>query len=66
MGVLTLIGKGVMSMLTVPVVFAVSFGISLVGAIIMFRITHNYKATAIVSGGAFLFSVAYGLAGMLE
>lgn len=53
-------------MLTVPVVFAVSFGISLVGAIIMFRITHNYKATAIVSGGAFLFSVAYGLAGMLE
>ena len=52
--------------LTVPVVFAVSFGISLAGAAIMFRITHNYKATSIVFGSVFLFSVAYGLARMLE
>lgn len=53
-------------MLTVPVVFAVSFGISLAGGGIIFRITHNYKATGIVFGGVFLFGVAYGLAGMLE
>ena len=52
--------------LTIPVVFAISFAVSLGGAVVAFRVTHNYKATAIVSGGAFLFGVAYGLAGMLE
>lgn len=36
------------------------------GAFFTFRITHNYKATIIVFGSVFLFSVAYGLAGMLE
>ena len=52
--------------LTIPVVFAVSFAVSLGGAVVAFRVTHNYKATAIVSGGAFLFGMAYGLARMLE
>lgn len=52
--------------LTVPIVFIASFVISLVGGGIMFRITHNYKATDIVFGGAFLFGMAYGLARMLE
>ena len=52
--------------LTAPIVFIASFVISLGGAFFTFRITHNYKATAIVSGGAFLFGMAYGLAGMLE
>ena len=51
--------------LTVPIVFIASFIISLVGGGIMFRITHNYKATTIVFGSVFLFSVAYGLARML-
>ena len=41
--------------LTVPVVFAISFAVSLGGAVVDFRVTHNYKATAIVSGGVFLF-----------
>ena len=52
--------------LTVPIVFIASFVISLVGGGIMFRITHNYKATAIVFSGVFMFGVAYGLARMLE
>lgn len=52
--------------LTVPVVLIVSLAVSLGGAFFTFRITHNYKATGIVFGGVFLFSVAYGLAGMLE
>lgn len=51
--------------LTVPIVFIASFVISLVGGGIMFRITHNYKATSIVFGSVFLFSVAYGMARML-
>lgn len=58
--------KGVMTMLTVPVVLIVSLAISVGGAFFTFRITHNYKATGIVFGGVFLFGVAYGLAGMLE
>lgn len=52
--------------LTVPVVFAISFAVSLGGAVVAFRVTHNYKATAIVFSGVFMFGVAYGLAGMLE
>ena len=52
--------------LMVPVVFIASFVISLGGAFFTFRITHNYKATTIVFSSVFLFSVAYGLAGMLE
>ena len=52
--------------LTVPVGFAISFAVSLGGAVVAFRITHNYKATAIVFSGVFMFGVAYGLARMLE
>lgn len=52
--------------LTVPVVFVISFAVSLGGAFFTFRVTHNYKATAIVFGGVFLFGMAYGLARMLE
>ena len=52
--------------LTIPVVFVISFAVSLGGAFFTFRITHNYKATAIVFGGAFLFGMAYGWARMLE
>ena len=51
--------------LTIPVVFAISFAVSLGGAVVAFRVTHNYKATAIVFGSVFLFSVAYGMARML-
>lgn len=53
-------------MLTVPVVLGVSLAVSLGGAFFTFRITHNYKAITIVFGSVFLFSVAYGLARMLE
>ena len=52
--------------LTAPIVFIASFVISIGGAFFTFRITHNYKATTIVFGSVFLFSVAYGLARMLE
>ena len=39
--------------LTIPVVFAISFAVSLGGAVVAFRVTHNYKATAIVFGSVF-------------